>query len=963
MAQSSFKRDRFVQAIVFALATVAGQATAGIVTFGNVYPDPTGGVAGVLVIGDTAAGSVTVDGGSALTAERLVLGISSTGNGSLTVTGSGSSTRITFDSANANNIDVGGLGTGSLSVLSGASFVYGGTGQPCQLNCRIFVSNGAGSSGNLLVRGGGSSLSTVGGIVVGQASMFTQAADGGDYGTPGGASSGLARVDAGGRVNSSFLAVAAPGGGTARTGNESSVGTVIVDGIGSAWNLVRNAAQTGARALLSVATGRNTTGAVEVRNGATVRLDGTSAPGEFSGINIAAAGSGVVTLNQTGGLNVTGTGSRIDVEGGVGFMNIGRGIGGTGTLSITNGGVIAGAGAETGLVYATIGQGGGSGTVNINGAGSMLRLSGRNSTTNSDVTSVLGGGAFLAVGRGAAGVAGSGIVNVSNGGSLVVDTTPLALINPDGKTGMYVGAFNGSTGQMTVDGTGSRVLISAGSGLAPYIGIGSDAATGTLSIIGGGRVEVSSSHTSVPNPGSTGYLPGDALLFEVGRRNDGGAAGINSGTVNVIGTGSTLALTGNADALLIVGSGQGGVGTLNVTGGTVLGKAVLVGQEAGAFGTLNLSAGTLLIDGVLQGGPSAGVGAALSVGRGGGSGVANILFGSNVSITSTAAGAGLGAASSSLSPGGNGLINVTGGSTVTVSGPAARVAIGTQGAPTVAGTGTLNIFDGSTVAAQGAGATAQIGGSANSWGFVGVGAGASLSATSLIGVAHDGTVSTAGQGTLVVNGSVSSADLIVGENGLVLGNGTIHANVINYGVFNPGNSPGRLTIDGAFDNRGGTLLLEVLGLGGGAYAVDELVFTDIGSVLMGDGSVRFVFLDDTDPLDFLGSGDFALGSFFKVLAGNGSVVPIADSMLGMFSAVDFSAESAGYRITDVSFENDGAGSFAVSAVPVPATLALTLLGLALLAPTLTSHRRGAVQTSSPGRPRGFDLVAKQTSTV
>lgn len=940
MGHSTYKRARFAQVMGMALAAMAGPAAAAIVTLGDVNPDPTSGVAGVLGVGNGATGSVAVNGGSTLTAERLVIGGGPTGVGSLTTTGAGSKTTVTFG-ANGGNIDVGSAGSGSLSVLDGASFVYGGTGTPCQTNCRIFVSNAAGSSGSLLVSGSGSSLSTVGGVIVGNASMFTQAADGFDYGVPGGAATAEARVNDGGRVLSSFLSIAQPGGGTARTGNESSVGTVVVDGLASTWELVRNAAQTGARALLSIATGRNTDGSLEVRNGATVKLDGSSAAGEFSGINVAAAGNGALTHNQVGSLSVTGSGSRIDVDGGIGFMNIGRGIGGTGTLSITQGGVIAGSGTETGLVYATIGQGGGSGTATVDGAGSTLRLNGRNSLTNSDPTSNPGGGAFLSVGRGAGGAAGTGSFSVTNGGSVVIDTTPLALTNPNGQTGMYVGAFNGSSGQMTVAGSGSSLRISAGSGVTPYVGIGRDAATGSLLISFGGVVEVSSTHASVPNPGGSGYLPGDALLFEIGRRSDGGVAGINQGTVTVTGAGSTLALTGQADSLLIVGRGQGGSGTLHVLqGGAVQGKALFVGQEAGAVGTLNLSGGTLTLDGALQGGPSAGAGATLSVGRGG-MGVANITNGSTVSISSATGGAGLGAAANSLLPGGSGLITVSGGSTVTVNGPGARVAIGTQATPTAAGIGVLNILDsGSGVAAQGAGAHVQIGGSAHSAGTVNVGAGASLSATALIGVAHDGTASTAGQGALVVNGTVSAAQLVVGANGLVTGSGTIQAQVTNFGTFNPGNSPGRLTIDGAFDNQGGTLVLEVLDLGNGQFAYDEIVFTDLDQVIMGDGSVRFVFLGETDPLAFVDAGLFDLGTFFKVMAGDGSVREIDDSRLGLFGSVSFSAESAAYTITDLRFDpQTGAGTLAAAAtaVPLPTTLALMLAGLA----GLTLRRRPA----------------------
>lgn len=61
---------------------------------------------------------------------------------------------------------------------------------------------------------------------------------------------------------------------------------------------------------------------------------------------------------------------------------------------------------------------------------------------------------------------------------------------------------------------------------------------------------------------------------------------------------------------------------------------------------------------------------------------------------------------------------------------------------------------GSSVSVQGAVASVAIGGQSNTIGTVNVGAGASLSFTATIGVAHDENGHTQGLGTLVVNGSV-----------------------------------------------------------------------------------------------------------------------------------------------------------------------------------------------------------------
>ncbi|MFT3817876.1 MAG: hypothetical protein QM750_09660 [Rubrivivax sp.] len=925
---SALRRTAIAAALALAWAL---PAAAGIVTLGDVDPDPASGTVGWLWVGSGSAGSVTVNGGSSLLMERLTLGNSPGGNGAMTVTGAGSKGTVTFAN-NAGNLDVGGAGSGSLSVLNGASFVYGGTGTPCQLNCRIFVANGAGSSGSLLVQGAGSSLSTVGGIVVGQASMFTLAADGVAYGQPGGASSGSATVAGGATVNSSFLVVGAPGGGTARTGNESAAGTVIVDGIGSLWSLVRNAAQTGARALLSLGTGQNTSGSVEVRNGAVMTLDGSSAPGEYAGINVAAIAAGATTSNAQASLTVTGAGSRLEVDGGIGFLNVGRGNGTTGALAVSNGGVVTGSGTETGLVYLTVGNGGGTGTATISGSGSLLRLNGRNSSTNSDPTANLGAGAFLSVGSGAGGAAGNGTLAISNGGRLEIDTSALALTNVNGQTGMYLGAFNGSTGAMTVSGAGSTLLISGGTGMTPYVAVGRDSGNGTLLISNGGLVEVSSLHTSVPSGGNS-YLAGDLSNFEIGRRVAGSGSGPTSGSVTVTGAGSQLLMSGNADAFIQVGNGVNASGTLNIlNGGRTRSSAVFIGTQSGT-GVLNMNGGQMLIDGVLGGGPSAGFGGGLIVGRGDGTGVANIGNGSTVTITSTADRASFGIGGSATAAGGTGSVTISGGSTLTVASPNALIGVGVASSGTQAGIGSLTLSGaGTSVAATGAGARVLLGAAANTIGTVTVGAGASLSSDGLIGVAHDGTASTAGTGTLVVNGTANAAQLFVGNNGLLGGNGVVNADVVNQGVVNPGNSPGKLTINGAFDNSGGKIVLEVQSLGNGQYAMDELVFADWSQVFMDDGAIEFVFLGGTDPTDFQDAGLFELGSFFKQLDANGDEMALDGGDLGLFANVAFSASAAGFTITDLSF-NAQTGAFnatVAAAVPLPAPLLLVLLGLALL---------------------------------
>lgn len=933
--------------LALAAAALMGAAMApsqaAIVSLGDINVDPSSGNVGQLYVGTAAPGAVTVNGGSSLTAERLVLAGQKTGNGSVTVDGAGSAMTVSFGS-NGGNVDVGGEGAGSLSVLRGASFVYGGQGTACQTNCRIFVSNAAGSQGNLRVDGTGSTLSTVGGIVVGNASVFTAVP--GDptftfnYGTAGASVTANATVAAGGSITSSSLGVGQPGGGNARTGTETSTGTVLVDGTQSVWNLVRNSTQLAGQALLRIATGANTTGSVEVKNGGTVRLDGSIAADQFTGINVAAAANGATMNNAVGSLTVSGDGSRVTIDNGIGFANVGRGFGTNGSITVRDGATLGGQGGEAGLVYMNVGQGGGTGQLNVTGNGSELRLSGRNSTTNIDPTSVPGGGAFLSLGRGAAGAAGQGTANITGGGHLVIDTSALALTNVNGQTGMYVGAFSGSTGTMTVSGAGSSVQVMGGSGMAPYVAIGRDSGTGTLNITAGGRVELTSSHVSVPNLGSNVYLPGDVLLMDIGRRVDTGVTAASTGTVTVSGVGSQLVLGGAADSLLVVGRGLNGNGTLNVvSGGALNARSMLVGQEAGSTGTVNINGGQVVLDGVLNGGPSSGQGVGLAVGRGG-TGTINIGNGSTVTISSTAPRAGLSLAASTTAPGGVGTANVSGGSTVSITGPEARVAVGRAAGATGSGIGTLNILgSGSGVSAQGAGAAVLIGGAANTVGMVNVGAGASLSATDTIGVAHDENGSTEGLGTLVVNGTVTTGTLTIGTHGLLGGSGEINADVVNFGTINPGNSPGTLTINGDFDNTGGLLVVEIQSLGNGQYAYDQLLFGPGSNVLMGDGSVRFSFVDDTNPLEFLNSGLFDLGTFFKRVDGNGAVEDLDEAQPGLFTQTRFEARSDSFVISRFEFDPQGGVTLDASRVPLPASLPLVLLGLGVMG--LRRARRGA----------------------
>jgi T5SS/PEP-CTERM-associated repeat protein len=913
--------------------------SAAIVTLGEVNPDPGSGlVDGTLNVAQSGTGSLTVNAGSTLSANRLTAAAGTAGDGSLVVSGVGSSITTAYGVVgNFYNTNIGSQGRGSLSVLDGASFVAGLNDSNCQLNCGLYFSNAAGSNGQLLVSGAGSTLSTPGAVRVGHASRFTAAVSGFDYGTAGGASQGFAEVLAGGSANSSMLSIGSLGDSSELTGTETSTGRVVVDGASSVWNVVRNAAQTGTQALLRLATSNNTNASLEVRNGGVVRLDGSSGSNQLSGANLG-TGVGVNGSNARAAVTVTGVGSRLEINGSNGgFLNVGRGQGSSATLDLGAGGVVTGSGANAsqGLSFMSVGRNGGTGTVNISGTGSLLRLSGSDAA---------GSGAFLQVGRLESGLAGNGSVSISQGGRLEIDTRGVVLPNANGQTGMFVGVGAGSSGSFSVSGAGSVLSITADSGMTPYVGIGRDGATGSLTVSGGGRVEMSNSHVSAPN--TPVYLPGDVMLVDIGRRFLGNDGLASTGTLTVTGSGSAFDMGGTADRLIQVAGGTGGTagaqtGQVVVNdGGLLRGQVVILGTGAGASGSLSMNNGQVVLDSVRTGGPGAGQGPSMIVGRGGAVGSLTMDNGSTMTIASLTGGPSLILGGTSNALGGTGQVQVRGGSTLVVDGADAGIAVGRYGDAANQSFGTLAISGaGSTVTVSGSNGRMGIGAGANSTGTVIVGAGATLNASSFVGVAHNGTASSTGTGSLVVNGTVNTGNVFVGSSGTLGGSGVINGNVTNFGTLNPGNSPGRLTINGAFDNTNGRIVLEVQSLGGGQYAVDELVFGDPTQVQIGLAAIDFVFLGDTDPLAFQTAGLLDLDTFFKQVDGSGHVVGLAEENRSWFAGALFSASAASYVISGFSFDPiTGASHLVASAVPLPPTLTLALLGLAAMAMLRTRRR-------------------------
>ncbi len=152
------------------LALAAWPAGAVVVATGDVSPAivsaPTVDLTGQRVFigftnGTTGTfGTLTVNGGSSLTAAQIVPGIGGLGNGVVTVTGAGSVINLTGGGA-FNGLDIGSWGTGTMTVSSGGQIVCSSP-LACPFNT---IGNAAGSTGTLAINGG--SVSGLGPLTVG----------------------------------------------------------------------------------------------------------------------------------------------------------------------------------------------------------------------------------------------------------------------------------------------------------------------------------------------------------------------------------------------------------------------------------------------------------------------------------------------------------------------------------------------------------------------------------------------------------------------------------------------------------------------------------------------------------------------------------------------------------------------------------------------------------------------------
>lgn len=477
-------------------------------------------------IGTDSGGGLLTLGGPTGTAsyEALLVGTESAGNkGVVAVSGTGAS--LTADSG----IVVGEAGDGIMRVSDGATVQISGDagpfgGDPIGLG----IANAGGSLGLVEVRGAGSALSVTGPVLVGDGGVVP------GFGIPATASGTLV-IDDGGQMNvagsmslgitdlgNGVVTVFGGGGsgiafqgpdraldvgfngtgllqvtdGAAVTGalfldvgtQDGSTGIVNIEGSGTHVDLVgvcddcaANSVVPGTGPYLWV--GLQGNGAVTIADGASLTIDpdngGAPLPNgagfEVGGSSFAAAGP----LTGTGELGVHG-GSVLEVRGSTGYFSVGDG--GTGTLIVSDGGQVIledPDGLASGYVATT---GASSGTVQVQGTGSILNA-----------------GSFVAAGLdfNLADSGGDATLEVGSGGTIAADTIQLgtsAILRGNGGT-LLGDLLNGGTvapgaspGTITVGGeysqlAGGKLVIEIG-GLTPGIDFDVLDVTGAASLDG-----------------------------------------------------------------------------------------------------------------------------------------------------------------------------------------------------------------------------------------------------------------------------------------------------------------------------------------------------------------------------------------------------------------------------------------------------------------------------------------------
>jgi outer membrane autotransporter protein len=463
-----------------------------------------------LHVGYNGNGSLSITNGGLAKSANGAIGELTNGVGSVTVDGAGS-TWIVAD------LTVGGRGKGSLAITNGGAVN----------SAHAIVGSANGGTGIVTVSGPGSTWTNIGTLMIGKDGNGTLTINNGgaavtNQGTVGEATgAGTVTVDGPGStwVNVAALDVGSGGVGNVTVSNGGKVsdvfgalgvyssgqGTFTVTGAGSSW--INSD-------LLTV--GDAGAGTLNILNGGSV-----SNAKAYVGGAAGHTGTGIVTVDGAGS---TWTNSN----------NIYVGHYGTGTLNITNGGLVSSAGGYLGDVV------GSTGNAAVNGPGSSWAVNGSLSVGNN----------------------GAGTLTIANRG--VVSVGGVAVLASQA----------GSTGTLNIGGAVGAAPTGAGTLNAANIVFG--LGTGAINFN-----HTDANYTFVPAISGVGTI--NQLAGNTNLTSD--SSGFN-GATNV--TGGRLAVNGSLANSLVTVSGGGILGGNGIVGGIVANAGGIIGP-GNSIGTLNIN--------------------------------------------------------------------------------------------------------------------------------------------------------------------------------------------------------------------------------------------------------------------------------------------------------------------------------------------------------------------------------------
>ncbi|MET4262191.1 T5SS/PEP-CTERM-associated repeat protein [Bradyrhizobium sp. S3.12.5] len=454
-----------------------------------------------VTIGSSSTGTLTVSNGGAVSAASVTAGDQAGSTGTVTVAGTGS---ILTTTGIGNQVVIGNFGTASLQILSGGAVS----------DANGVVGQNTGGVGTVTVDGLGSTWTNTSTLTVGTQGTGTLALSNQGQATAAGVLIGVAGgtgtvsltghsgVSTAGAVNVGFT-----GTGTLTVASNSSLvssggaignlagaqGAVTVTGAGSAWSF----------GAFDLTIGANGTGSLLVSNG------GAMSSSNGAGILGQAAGS-------SGTVTVDGTGSSWTTPA---FLFVG--VGGTGAMTISNGGTVI-----TGDGYLGVAAGG-AGTMTVTGANSIWTST---------------GGVFVGFG-------GSGALTVSNGGAI------------SAPSGMAIAASAGSVGTLNIGADAASAAAAPGTLNTPTVGFGLGAGSINFNHTSAGYdfTPVIGGNGTINQVAGTTILTADSSGFT-------GATNVTGGRLAVNGSLAGSAVTVSGSGVL---GGTGTVGNTTINGGTL----------------------------------------------------------------------------------------------------------------------------------------------------------------------------------------------------------------------------------------------------------------------------------------------------------------------------------------------------------------------------------------------------------